>query len=99
MYTSDVDSAATHFYLSQNAGFPVSDITGNACGSTCRIKSGYSKDTPKKVMELVLVRCTDNFLDMERFREYDGVISHSGHSASDGASVHILWKSAKPSPT
>lgn len=43
------------------------------------------------------MRCPDNFLEMGLFREYNGIVSHTGHSESDGDNFHIMWKSLKTS--
>lgn len=97
-YTTDVDTAATHFYISLTEGCAISTVIGRSCGSTCHIRGGFSEDVREKIITVALVRCTDHFLDMGKFREYDGVLSHSGHSVEAADSFHFLWKSVKTSP-
>lgn len=98
IFTTNVGAAATHFQFAQTGGLPLSTITGRNCGSMCHINRGSSEDAQGRIIAIAFVRCPDHFLEMGKFREYDGILSHSGHSANDEESFHLLWKSAKISP-
>lgn len=89
--------ATTHFHLSQSAGLRVSNILGKSCGSNCHFWTESSKDLRDKVIDMAFIQSSNPELDVRRFREFDGIISHTAH-IEDNDNIHILWKTIKTSP-
>lgn len=96
-YTTDLTKAATHFYLSQTAGLSIATIMGRSCGGACRINRASSGDTDAVIVDIVVVRCRDHFLDLGVFPHFDGIVSHTAHNEGYD-SLHILWKSMGAAP-
>lgn len=96
-YTTDVDMAATHFYVSHTEGFSIANIIGRQCGSNCRIERNASKDVRDKIIAMAFIQCNTHYLDIGKFREFDGIVSHVAHKPFTD-SFHILWKTIKTAP-
>lgn len=96
-YTTDVNMAATHFYLSLTQGLSISHITGKLCGSDCHIERNVSTGVPDKIIAMAFIQCGSQYLDIGKFRAFDGIISHIAHTPNND-SFHLLWKTIKAAP-
>ncbi|KAL0639484.1 hypothetical protein Q9L58_001513 [Maublancomyces gigas] len=88
-------TAVTHFYLNQSGGISLATILGMSCGSSCHINRGVSNDAREGIVALAFVRCPDGVINMGRFRDYNGVLSHVDHGGNDAKTFYLLWKVAR----
>lgn len=68
-----------------------------SCGSTCKINRASAADVNTRIVDIVLVRTRDNFLDLGLFAGFDGMVSHTAHQEGY-ESLHVLWRSMRVVP-